>query len=134
MMIFVVKTVPVADLVKKLETGKRFSKESVIRESKFDNVACTKPTLIPHFLLVVTKAQDPDIVATSTILSLKCPLSASRINLPCRSSSCQHTQCFDATSYMQLQEQGPTWSCPICSKSAPFESLAVDEYVNRAAE
>jgi hypothetical protein len=34
MMIFVVKTVPVADLVKKLEAGNRISKDNIIRESK----------------------------------------------------------------------------------------------------
>jgi len=34
MMVFVVRTVPVADLAKKLEAGNRISKDSVIRESK----------------------------------------------------------------------------------------------------
>ncbi|KAJ0166238.1 E3 SUMO-protein ligase pli1 [Colletotrichum tanaceti] len=43
--------------------------------------------------------------------------------------NCSHIQCFDATSYLQLQEQGPQWLCPICNKSAPYEQLAVDEYV-----
>lgn len=80
-------------------------------------------------LSVITKAADPDIVATSTVLSLKCPLSTLRMDLPCRSISCRHNQCFDATSYLQLQEQGPTWLCPICNNPAPFETLAVDEYV-----
>jgi E3 SUMO-protein ligase PIAS1 len=75
------------------------------------------------------KAQDPDVVATSQVLSLKCPLSYMRLDVPCRSVSCSHIQCFDATSYLQLQEQGPQWLCPICSKSAPFEQLAVDDYV-----
>ncbi|KAF7544623.1 hypothetical protein G7Z17_g9804 [Cylindrodendrum hubeiense] len=75
------------------------------------------------------KAQDPDVVATSQVLSLKCPLSYMRLDLPCRGLSCAHIQCFDATSYLQLQEQGPQWLCPICNKSAPFEQLAVDEYV-----
>ena len=73
------------------------------------------------------KAQDPDVVATSQVLSLKCPLSYMRLVTPCRSLSCTHIQCFDATSYLQLQEQGPQWVCPICNKSAPFEQLAVDE-------
>ena len=128
MMIFVVRTVPVTDLVRKLEGGNRISKESVIRESKPNGIQLYYITLIMHCSLVLTKARDPDIVATSTVLSLKCPLSYSRINLPCRSTSCRHTQCFDATSYLQLQEQGPTWSCPICNTPAPFEILAVDEY------
>jgi hypothetical protein len=77
--------------------------------------------------IVVNKARDADIVATATVLSLKCPLSTLRIELPCRSIACKHNQCFDATSYLQLQEQGPTWLCPICNNSAPFDTLAVDE-------
>lgn len=52
-----------------------------------------------------------------------------RLDLPVRSLSCKHIQCFDATSYLQLQEQGPQWLCPICNKPAPFANLAVDEYV-----
>lgn len=78
---------------------------------------------------VVSKARDADIVTTASVLSLKCPLSTLRIDLPCRSIACKHNQCFDATSYLQLQEQGPTWLCPICNNPAVFENLAVDEYV-----
>lgn len=62
-------------------------------------------------------------------MSLKCPLSAMRINLPCRSTICTHNQCFDASSFLQLQEQAPQWSCPICNKVFTFEDLAVDQYV-----
>lgn len=70
---------------------------------------------------------DPDIVATSQVLSLRCPLTYMRLDVPCRGTHCTHIQCFDSTSYLQLQEQGPQWSCPICSKSVPYEQLAVDE-------
>lgn len=76
---------------------------------------------------VSNKAADADIVTTSQVLSLKCPLSYMRLQLPCRSLICTHIQCFDATSYLQLQEQGPQWLCPICNKSAAFDTLAVDE-------
>ncbi|KAH9883230.1 hypothetical protein F4778DRAFT_757074 [Xylariomycetidae sp. FL2044] len=75
------------------------------------------------------QANDPDIVATSTVLSLKCPLSTARLKIPCRSTTCKHIQCFDAKSYLLLQEQGPQWVCPVCNKPASFESLAIDEYV-----
>ncbi|ESZ94510.1 hypothetical protein SBOR_5090 [Sclerotinia borealis F-4128] len=108
--LYVVKTVDVTDLVKKLGVGKKITKESVVND-------------------MIHKSRDADIVATASVLSLKCPLSTLRIDLPCRSISCRHNQCFDATSYLQLQEQGPTWLCPICNNSAPFESLVVDEYV-----
>ncbi|KAG8407636.1 hypothetical protein J3459_016050 [Metarhizium acridum] len=106
----VCKITTVKELVSIISTRRRIPKESVVSELN-------------------EKAQDPDVVATSQVLSLKCPLSYMRLDVPCRSLSCTHIQCFDATSYLQLQEQGPQWLCPICNKSAPFEQLAVDEYV-----
>ena len=77
--------------------------------------------------IVNKKAMDPDVVAVSQVLSLKCPLSYMRLEVPCRGTQCSHIQSFDATSYLQLQEQGPQWVCPICNKPVPFEQLAVDE-------
>lgn len=79
---------------------------------------------------VRSKASDPDIVATSTVMSLKCPLSYMRIQTPCRGSGCSHNQCFDATSYLQLQEQAPTWTCPLCNRSVLWENLVLDHYVS----
>lgn len=64
------------------------------------------------------------------MLSLKCDISARRIATPCRSISCAHNQCFDAASYLQLQEQAPQWICPLCNRSAPFNNLTIDLYVD----
>ena len=102
---------PVEELVAKLMSGKTISSERVVRE-------------------MISKAQDSEIVATSSIMSLKCPLSTLRIDVPCRSTVCTHNQCFDATSFLQLQEQAPTWTCPVCNKSVTFENLHVDQYVD----
>ncbi|OAA34421.1 Zinc finger, MIZ-type [Metarhizium rileyi] len=110
LIINVCRTTTVKELVSSISTRLKISKDSVVAELN-------------------KKAQDPDVVATSQVLSLKCPLSYMRLDVPCRSLSCTHIQCFDATSYLQLQEQGPQWLCPICNKPAPFEQLAVDEYV-----
>lgn len=99
------------ELVTKLMAGKTISIDQVVRE-------------------MISKGRDNDIVATSSIMSLKCPLSTLRINVPCRSTVCTHNQCFDALSFLQLQEQAPTWQCPICSKSVSFAALEVDEYVS----
>ncbi|KAF7171269.1 hypothetical protein CNMCM5623_003639 [Aspergillus felis] len=79
---------------------------------------------------VKNRAEDSDIVATSTVMSLKCPLSTLRIEVPCRTVVCTHNQCFDASSFLQLQEQAPTWLCPVCSKATSYESLQVDQYVD----
>ncbi|GBF66401.1 E3 SUMO-protein ligase [Trichophyton mentagrophytes] len=102
---------PVEELVTQLQIRKTISAEQVVREMQ-------------------TRAQDADIVTTSAVMSLKCPLSTLRISVPCRTSLCTHNQCFDATSFLQLQEQAPTWSCPICYKATSFEALQVDQYVD----
>lgn len=78
---------------------------------------------------MMEKANDPDIEVGSSVMSLKDPISTVRITVPCRSSLCTHNQCFDAESFLQLQEQAPTWTCPICSKIISYEALAVDQYV-----
>ncbi|KAI0542389.1 PINIT domain-containing protein [Xylaria digitata] len=111
---YLCKMVLVDELVTKIR-GRKIAKNTVIQEMN-------------------RKANDPDVVATSTVLSLKCPLSYMRLRTPCRSVLCLHIQCFDADSYLQLQEQGPQWVCPICNQSAPFENLAVDEYVKDILE
>ncbi|KAI1212992.1 PINIT domain-containing protein [Annulohypoxylon truncatum] len=108
--LYLCKTHSIDELVAKVKT-KKISKASVIRE-------------------ISKKANDPDVVATSQVLSLLCPLTYMRLKIPCRGMSCNHIQCFDANSFMQLQEQGPTWSCPICYKAVPFETLAIDDYVD----
>jgi E3 SUMO-protein ligase PIAS1 len=74
-------------------------------------------------------ANDPDIEVGRTAMSLKDPISTLKINTPCRSTVCSHNRCFDGESFLQLQEQAPTWTCPICNKTISFEALAVDEYV-----
>ncbi|OKL56745.1 hypothetical protein UA08_07883 [Talaromyces atroroseus] len=102
---------PVEELVTMLKTRKQITKDQVLREMR-------------------SRAHDADIVATSTVMSLKCPLSTLRIEIPCRSVTCTHHQCFDASSFLQLQEQAPTWTCPVCNKFTGFESLQVDQYVD----
>lgn len=71
---------------------------------------------------------DPDIETTSTRMSLKDPISTTRINLPVRSTVCTHNQCFDGGFFLQMMEQAPQWNCPICQKTVSFQSLCVDKY------
>ncbi|KAL9641058.1 MAG: hypothetical protein Q9204_000371 [Flavoplaca sp. TL-2023a] len=97
----------VEELVAKLKSGKTISKDQVIRE-------------------MASNAQDSDVQAIGSIISLKCPLSTLRIDVPCRSTVCAHNQCFDASSFLQLQEQAPTWTCPVCNKTVSFEALEID--------
>ncbi|GAM90852.1 hypothetical protein ANO11243_088980 [Dothideomycetidae sp. 11243] len=98
------------ELMEKIKRGRIITKETVLHEMS-------------------RKARDPDIEATSTVMSLKDPVSTMRMDLPCRSAICTHNQCFDALCFIQLQEQAPTWTCPVCNKTISYEALAVDHYV-----
>ena len=108
--VYLVRKHSVDELTKRIKQRSAITKQSVINDMR-------------------KKADDPDIVLDSTVMSLKDPISTLRINVPCRSHVCSHNQCFDAESFLQLQEQAPTWQCPVCNKTVSFEGLAVDQYV-----
>ncbi|KAK6623747.1 hypothetical protein RUM43_009600 [Polyplax serrata] len=71
---------------------------------------------------------DSEIATTSLRVSLVCPLGKMRMITPCRASTCQHLQCFDASLYLQMNERKPTWMCPVCDKPAIYDKLVIDGY------
>ncbi|KAK6633301.1 hypothetical protein RUM44_003902 [Polyplax serrata] len=71
---------------------------------------------------------DSDIVTTSLRVSLMCPLGKMRLKFPCRASTCQHLQCFDASLFLQMNEKKPTWICPVCDNPAEYDKLFLDGY------
>ncbi|KAI8941029.1 hypothetical protein NX059_002273 [Plenodomus lindquistii] len=105
--------------------AKKFSVEELTQRIKSRNVI-TRQSVLNEMM---KNANDPDIEVGSSVMSLKDPVSTLRIQTPCRSTVCTHNQCFDAESFLQLQEQAPTWTCPICNKTISYEALAVDQYV-----
>jgi len=72
--------------------------------------------------------KDNEIATTSCKVSLACPLGKMRMTTPCRSSTCDHLQCFDASLYLMMNEKKPKWQCPVCNKSALYEDLLIDGY------
>lgn len=107
--LYLCKQVAIDELVTKIK-GRKILKASVLLE-------------------LTKKANDPDIIAGPQKITLQCPLTMGRLKNPCRSTTCQHIQCFDVTSYLHLQEQASQWLCPVCNNLATFENLAIDEYV-----
>lgn len=71
---------------------------------------------------------DCEIATTMLKVSLICPLGKMRMSTPCRSSTCSHLQCFDASLYLQMNERKPTWNCPVCDKPALYDNLVIDGY------
>jgi len=72
--------------------------------------------------------KDQEIATTSCKVSLACPLGKMRMNAPCRASSCDHLQCFDAQLYLQMNEKKPKWICPVCNKPALVDNLLIDGF------
>ena len=68
-------------------------------------------------------------MTTSTVMSLQCPISYSRMKYPVKSIHCRHLQCFDAQWFIESQKQIPTWQCPVCQKTIHIEDLAICEFV-----
>ncbi|KAJ8962688.1 hypothetical protein NQ318_001085 [Aromia moschata] len=71
---------------------------------------------------------DSEIATTSLRVSLMCPLGKMRMTTPCRSVTCSHLQCFDASLYLQMNERKPTWNCPVCDKPSLYDNLVIDGY------
>src|SRR5688572_30627779 len=49
-----------------------------------------------------------------------------QMQIPCRSSTCEHLQCFDGWAFILMNEKKPSWICPICDRPAKLNSLVVD--------
>ena len=72
--------------------------------------------------------EDDDVATTDIKVSLACPLGKMRMSAPCRPSTCDHLQCFDANLFIQMNEKKPTWLCPVCYSPALYQNLYLDGY------
>ncbi|CAN7944598.1 unnamed protein product, partial [Ixodes hexagonus] len=72
--------------------------------------------------------ENEDAIVDSATVSLNCPLKRARLVAPCRGARCQHLQCFDAFTYLRLNEATvrPLWRCPVCDKDVGVPALRVD--------
>ncbi|CAF0828688.1 unnamed protein product [Rotaria sordida] len=71
--------------------------------------------------------EDLGLMTTRHRVSLLCPITQSLINAPAKSSYCSHLTCFDLKAFLLMNERRLQWTCPLCKKSASFESLRIDE-------
>lgn len=82
-----------------------------------------------------------DVMQSSAVLleykelSLCCPFSSMRLTKPVRGSECEHIECFDLDSLLELsRRQGAAVHCPICSKPLVLNSLVQDGWVKSVLE
>lgn len=92
----------------------------------------TKGKRNPDFTreLIKTKlTDDEDGIATTNLkVTVSCPLGKMRMSTPCRPTTCDHLQCFDASLFLMMNEKKPTWICPVCDSPAKYDDIMVDGY------
>lgn len=65
------------------------------------------------------------------LVSLKCPLTNRRLDVPARGLKCEHVECFDLREYLQLNysKHVTKWTCPICSCAINSKQIVVDRCI-----
>lgn len=105
----------------------RLSTDIIIKNLK--QTASQDPTITKKFIQEKSaKDSDGEISTTNIQISLVCPVSKSRIKVPCKSKFCQHLQCFDGETFLKIIEFKKQLKCLICHKPCLYSDVIVDEY------
>ena len=106
------------------------SPEELLQNVVLKHPRISKKSTLNYIKKIMNEEDEDELITTSTVLSLQCPISYTRMKYPAQSRLCQHLQCFDALWYLHSQLQVPTWQCPVCSITIPLENLVICEYVD----
>ncbi|TMW56786.1 hypothetical protein Poli38472_006796 [Pythium oligandrum] len=70
------------------------------------------------------------IIATCTMLSVRCPLGLCVITLPARGLHCKHLQCFDLKTFLQFNKKARSraYRCTVCHNFIRATDLRIDPY------
>ncbi|CAK9174404.1 unnamed protein product [Ilex paraguariensis] len=74
---------------------------------------------------------DLEVVADCIPVSLRCPMSGSRMKVAGRFKPCVHMGCFDLEVFVEMNQRSRKWQCPICLKNYSLEKIIIDPYFNR---
>ncbi|KAF8648923.1 hypothetical protein HU200_064455 [Digitaria exilis] len=74
---------------------------------------------------------DIEVVADSVSVNLRCPMTASRIQIAGRFKPCAHMGCFDLEAFIEINKRSRKWQCPICLKNYSLDNIIIDPYFNR---
>ncbi|GIQ84089.1 E3 SUMO protein ligase [Kipferlia bialata] len=102
----------------------------IARQRERERVGHATQPVVPRSLgTQETESECPDVEDVSVGVSLRDPLSLTRMEIPVRSILCTHQRCVDYTTYISFQTQPEDrWVCPMCSKKTPCHTMRVDAY------
>jgi len=92
------------------------------------------PAYTKELIIGKLNDNDADVATTSLKVTVSCPLGKMRMRVPCRPQTCSHLQCFDAATFLQMNERKPTWNCPVCDSKANYNDLLIDGYFQEVLE
>merc|ERR1719219_1602190 len=92
------------------------------------------PAYTKELIIAKLNDNDADVATTSLKVTVSCPLGKMRMRVPCRPQTCSHLQCFDAATFLQMNERKPTWNCPVCDSKANYSDLLIDGYFQEVLE
>lgn len=89
---------------------------------------------IENFALVVLNlltGADGELPASEVTIPTMCSITLQPLDNPCRGSTCDHSGCFDGTSYLQMEKAclHPRWKCQICQRIVHWYDLRRDGLV-----
>lgn len=113
--------------------AKRYNVENIIGEIKerSENVESCQRRISDHINKLISKNDDEiEAVIPGITVKLTCPISLMKIEIPVRGRGCNHLQCFDLSSYLQVNKQtrvfNARWKCPECPLLIRPEDLLID--------
>ncbi|XP_023746386.1 E4 SUMO-protein ligase PIAL1 isoform X2 [Lactuca sativa] len=77
--------------------------------------------------VLVFPVSDCNVIGTSSLISLDCPISKLRIRTPVKGHLCKHPQCFDYKYFLEVNSRWPTWNCPICNIPLCYLDVRIDQ-------
>ena len=91
-------------------------------------------TMVAMATAATTGGEDEESCGAEVRVSIACPLSMFRLDVPVRTTTCLHAQCFDMGTFFRMQAMArvPKWKCPECGARAYPDDLVVDSVVAEA--
>jgi hypothetical protein len=66
-----------------------------------------------------------DVSSAGSLVSLRCPLSYMKMEVPARGPLCEHDAAFDLATYIAQGVATSTWNCPVCNAGVLWNEAVV---------
>jgi hypothetical protein len=104
----------------------KLPKKTRLRQEPLPSTSSVRFVCFSTSLLGRTRTCRVELTPAVSFPSSMLQLSYVRMSTPVRSKICDHLQCFEASSWFQINEQTPQWACPVCERVLTIDQLFVD--------